>query len=96
VVPYGNSTEKNASMRALGAELVEHGRDFDAAKQHAVDIAATRGLNFAPTFHRDLVLGVAPSRTSSSPVFPTSTPSMFQSGWARPFVASSPPAMRSA
>jgi threonine dehydratase len=59
VVPFGNSTEKNASMRALGAELIEHGRDFDAAKQHAFDIAAARGLNFAPTFHRDLVLGVA-------------------------------------
>jgi threonine dehydratase len=59
VVPHGNSTEKNASMRALGAELIEHGRDFDAAKQHAFDIAAARGLDFAPTFHRDLVLGVA-------------------------------------
>jgi threonine dehydratase len=59
VVPYGNSTEKNASMRALGAALIEHGRDFDAAKQHAVEIAAARSLNFAPTFHRDLVLGVA-------------------------------------
>jgi threonine dehydratase len=59
VVPQGNSTEKNASMRALGAELIEYGRDFDAAKQHAVEIAAVRGLNFAPTFHRDLVLGVA-------------------------------------
>src|SRR5579871_1345197 len=28
VVPRGNSLEKNASMRALGAELIEYGEDF--------------------------------------------------------------------
>ncbi len=44
VVPHGNSTEKNAAMRALGAELIEHGRDFDEAKEQAVRIAAERGL----------------------------------------------------
>src|SRR5262247_955509 len=51
VVPHGNSTEKNAAMRALGAELVEHGRDFDEAKDRAAAIAAERGLEFAPSFH---------------------------------------------
>ena len=35
VVPEGNSVEKNAAMRAFGAELIEHGSDFDAAKAHA-------------------------------------------------------------
>ena len=59
VVPHGNSTEKNAAMRALGAELVEHGYDFDDAREHAVTLAAERGLEFAPSFHRDLVTGVA-------------------------------------
>lgn len=59
VVPRGNSTEKNAAMRAFGAELVEHGRDFDEAKEHATALAAARDLEFAPSFHRDLVLGVA-------------------------------------
>jgi threonine dehydratase len=59
VVPYGNSPEKNAAMRAYGAELIEHGADFDEAKQHAESIAAERGLSFAPSFARDLVLGVA-------------------------------------
>jgi threonine dehydratase len=39
--------------------LIEHGRDFDDAREHAVRIAAERGLEFAPSFHRDLVLGVA-------------------------------------
>src|SRR4249920_1966219 len=59
VVPHGNSTEKNEAMRALGAELIEHGRDFDQAKEQAVRIAAERGLEFAPSFHRDFVVGVA-------------------------------------
>ena len=59
VVPRGNSAEKNAAMRAFGAELVEHGRDFDEAKIHATRLAAERGLEYAPSFHPDLVLGVA-------------------------------------
>src|SRR5215467_1599560 len=59
VVPHGNSTEKNAAMRAFGAELVEHGRDYDEAKQRAVVLAAERNLEFVPSFNRHLVLGVA-------------------------------------
>ena len=59
VVPFGNSPDKNAAMRAFGAELIEHGRDFDEAKDHAAVIAAERGLEFAPSYHRDLVIGVA-------------------------------------
>jgi threonine dehydratase len=59
VVPHGNSTEKNAAMRSLGAELIEHGRDFDDAKEQAERIAGERGLEFAPSFHRDFVIGVA-------------------------------------
>jgi threonine dehydratase len=59
VVPHGNSVEKNAAMRAFGAELVEHGRDFDDAKQHAAQLAEERGYEFVPSFHSDLVTGVA-------------------------------------
>jgi len=59
VVPHGNSTEKNAAMQSFGAELVEHGRDFDEAKEAAIRIATERGLEYAPSFHRDFVLGVA-------------------------------------
>src|SRR5262245_16546604 len=59
VVPHGNSTEKNAAMRAFGAALIEHGRDFDEAREHAVRLAGERGLHYAPSFHRDFVLGVA-------------------------------------
>ena len=58
-VPRGNSVEKNAAMRALGAELVEHGDDFQAAREEAIRVAQTGGLDLVPAFHRDLVLGVA-------------------------------------
>jgi threonine dehydratase len=59
LVPYGNSVEKNAAMRAWGAELIEHGRDFDAARERAAEIAAERGLDMVPPFNRDLAMGVA-------------------------------------
>jgi threonine dehydratase len=59
VVPHGNSVEKNAAMRALGAELIEHGRDFDDAKQKASALADERGYEFVPSFHEDLITGVA-------------------------------------
>jgi len=59
VVPHGNSVEKNAAMKAFGAELVEAGHDFDAAKEAALRLAEERGLAMVPSFHRDLVRGVA-------------------------------------
>ena len=59
VVPHGNSVEKNAAMRALGVELIEHGDDFQAAREHAARLAAERGLHMVPSFHDDLVRGVA-------------------------------------
>ena len=59
VVPRGNSVEKNAAMRALGVELIEHGDDFQAAREHAGQLAGERGLHMVPSFHDDLVRGVA-------------------------------------
>jgi threonine dehydratase len=59
VVPYGNSVEKNAAMKAFGAEIVEHGFDFDDAKQRATELADERGYEFVPSFHPDLIVGVA-------------------------------------
>jgi threonine dehydratase len=59
VVPQGNSVEKNAAMRALGAELIEHGSDFQAAREHAARLADAHGLHMVPSFHADLVRGVA-------------------------------------
>ena len=58
VVPHGNSLEKNAAMRALGAELVEHGEDFLAALEHSQRLAAEQGLHAVPSFDRQLVAGV--------------------------------------
>ena len=59
VVPHGNSRSKNAAMRAYGAELIEHGRDFDEARAHAHQVARERGLAFVGPFERPLVAGVA-------------------------------------
>ena len=59
IVPHGNSVEKNASMRALGAEVVEHGHDFQAAREYAETLAEERGLTMVPPFHPMLVRGVA-------------------------------------
>ncbi|CAH0257788.1 threonine dehydratase [Roseomonas sp. CECT 9278] len=59
LVPRGNSMEKNAAMRAFGARLIEHGEDFDAAREEAMRLAAAEGLEFAPSFAPDLVKGVA-------------------------------------
>src|SRR4029079_1567935 len=58
-VPRGNSVEKNRAMRAFGAELVEHGEDFQAAREEAERRAQFAGLHVVPSFHPDLVLGVA-------------------------------------
>ena len=58
VVPRGNSVEKNAAMRALGAELVEHGHDFQAAYEQAGMLAKERGLHMFPSFHPALIQGV--------------------------------------
>ena len=59
VVPRGNSLEKNAAMRALGVTLVEHGDDFQEAREHALHLAQERGAHMVPSFHPDLLRGVA-------------------------------------
>jgi threonine dehydratase len=58
-VPRGNSPDQNSAMSAFGATVIESGRDFDEARQEAQRAAAERGLHFVPSFHRDLVVGVA-------------------------------------
>ena len=59
VVPHGNSVTKNDAMRALGAELIERGHDFQAALEASVEIANQRGWHQVPSFHELLVHGVA-------------------------------------
>jgi len=58
-VPRGNSREKNAAMRAFGAELISAGADFDESRDHAARFSAARGYHYVPSFHADLVKGVA-------------------------------------
>jgi threonine dehydratase len=58
-VPQGNSPDQNSAIAAFGAQLVEIGKDFDEAKHEAFRAADQKGLHFVPSFHRDLVAGVA-------------------------------------
>jgi threonine dehydratase len=58
-VPSGNSVEKNRAMRAFGANLVEYGEDFQAAREEAARCAKREDIEFVPSFHPDLVMGVA-------------------------------------
>jgi threonine dehydratase len=58
VVPHGNSREKNAAMRALGVTLIEHGDDFQAAREHSILLAEQTGLHLVPAWDPLLVRGV--------------------------------------
>ena len=59
VAPHGNSVEKNAAMRAFGVQLIEHGEDFQAAREYAKDLAHEKSLQMIPSFDPLLVTGVA-------------------------------------
>jgi threonine dehydratase len=59
VVPHGNALEKNRAMRAFGANLIEHGHDFDSAKAEALRLSQEQGLFMVPAYHDQLVRGVA-------------------------------------
>jgi threonine dehydratase len=59
VVPHGNDREKNIAMRALGVTLIEHGNDFQAAREHSIMLAEREGLRLVPAWDPLLVRGVA-------------------------------------
>jgi threonine dehydratase len=59
LIPIGNSPEKNAAMRAQGANLIEFGHDYQESKEQAQRLAAEHGWHFVPSYHRDIVKGVA-------------------------------------
>jgi threonine dehydratase len=59
LVPHGNSIEKNRAMRGFAANLVEHGEDFQSAREEAERRAELEGFEFVPSFNPDIVLGVA-------------------------------------
>ncbi len=83
VVPHGNSREKNAAMRSLGAELIEHGEDFQASREYAAERARREGLHLIPAFHPWLVAGSPATAWSCSPRWPTLTKSTCRSVWVR-------------
>ena len=58
-VPEGNSEEKNTAMRGWGADLRVVGQDFDEARMAAEQDARESGAHLVPSFHRDLIRGVA-------------------------------------
>ncbi|MGQ4809185.1 L-threonine ammonia-lyase [Candidatus Entotheonellaceae bacterium PAL068K] len=59
VVPVGNNSEKNALMRAQGAELIEHGKDFDEARVLVEQLQHERRLYYVhPANEPHLVNGV--------------------------------------
>ncbi len=59
VVPHGNSAEKNRAIVAQGAELLEHGQDFQESLEYARGLAVRRGLVMVDSFHEKLVMGTA-------------------------------------
>lgn len=59
VVPRGNSAEKNAAMRAQGANLIEYGDDYQEAREYSDRLAKENHFHPVPPFHRNIVKGVA-------------------------------------
>ncbi len=59
VVPHGNSLEKNAAMRSHGVKLLEHGDEFQTAREFAINLAREEELQMVPSFDPLLVTGVA-------------------------------------
>lgn len=59
IAPHGNSSEKNAAMRALGVDLVEYGEDFQASSDYAATLAERDGLHRVPSYHPELIRGVS-------------------------------------
>ncbi|MBL4645762.1 MAG: threonine dehydratase [Rhizobiales bacterium] len=59
LVPIGNSVEKNAAMTHFGGEVIEAGIDFDMARGAAARIAKEENLFLVPSFHPELLRGVA-------------------------------------
>ena len=59
-VPRGNNPDKNAAMRALGAEVVEYGRDFDEARERVEELVPREGWRYVHSANEPhLIAGVA-------------------------------------
>ena len=59
VVPAGNNPDKNAAMRAYGAEVIEHGRDYDDARIRVEAMVASEGWRYVHSANEPhLIAGV--------------------------------------
>lgn len=56
VVPVGNNPEKNAAMRAYGAEVIEHGRDFDEARERVEVMTAETGFRYVHSANEPMLI----------------------------------------
>ena len=84
VVPHGNSPDKNAAMRAWGAELIEHGHDFQAAREHAGRWPPSGASRWCRRSTPISCSAWPPTPSScSTAVAATSTPCTCRSAWAR-------------
>jgi len=59
VVPENNSLDQNRAIKAFGAELIIHGKDFQAARMHSLQLQEQYGYLPIPPFMKELVVGVA-------------------------------------
>jgi threonine dehydratase len=59
VVPRGNNPDKNAAMRAYGAEVTEHGRDYDEARIRVEEMVEQAGWRYVHSANEPhLIAGV--------------------------------------
>ena len=72
VVPVGNNPDKSAAMRALGAELLEHGRDFDEAREWVEALAVREGWRYVHNANEPLL--IAGVGTYAAEIFDTLEP----------------------
>jgi threonine dehydratase len=56
VTPLGNNPEKNAAMRALGAEVIEFGRDFDEAREKVEQMQHERKLHYVHSANEPMLI----------------------------------------
>ncbi len=66
VVPAAGNADKKTAMRALGAKLIEHGRDFDEAKSFCEQLVSAPGLAAGDSAQKHFAPGQAPRYVHSA------------------------------
>ena len=55
-IPHGNNPEKTEAMKAYGAELMVHGRDFDEAREKVEEIQEEKGLRYIHSANEPMLI----------------------------------------